>query len=146
MDFLIGVIDFSLTRFTHPLVIIGLIIIVLGLVTVICAKKFDSMIGKKVGNAENKNEEAEAFLGEIHDIGEDVENQNASLTDDVFDTGSETSNYGKEGSEQAAENVVNDESGGTVFRKKDGSKDYYYIFKIVGLIIVIAGCLMAAFG
>lgn len=144
MDFLIGVIDFSLTRFTHPVVIIGLIIVLLGLVTVIFAKKFDAIINKSVNKKECERKETEAFLGEIHSDDGCVEN--AGSAGEVFDTDTPIADHKKEASEEVIENRENDTRGDAVFRKKDGAIDYYYIFKIIGLVIVIAGCLMAAFG
>lgn len=143
MNFIIGVIDFSLTRFTHPLVIIGLIIALAGVIIVIFAKKIDAAIVKKTSGKKqsNENKEAEAFLDEIH-------GEKDSSTPDVTDDEEEV--FGKDNTVVDAEKVSKEDETevktSAVFVKNDGTPDYYYIFKIAGLVVVVIGCIMAAFG
>ncbi len=120
MNFIIGVIDFSLTRFTHPLVIIGLIIAIVGVIIVIFAKKIDAAIVKKTSGKKQVNESRE----------EEV------FAEDDTDGGAEK--VSKEDKTEVKTSAV--------FVKNDGTPDYYYIFKIVGLVVVVIGCIMAAFG
>lgn len=143
MNFIIGVIDFSLTRFTHPLVIIGLIIALVGVIIVIFAKKIDAAIVKKTSGKKQVNEsrEAEAFLGKIHGA---KDFSTPDETDDEEEVFAEDDTDG--GAEKVSKEDKTEVKTSAVFVKNDGTPDYYYIFKIVGLVVVVIGCIMAAFG
>lgn len=123
--------DFSLAKLNTPMTIIGLVLLLLGLFVVAGARKIDdAIVRKRTGNLKSSESlEADNTADEKRREAEEAGNEIYQSENDVSDDGD-----------------IKEVHKSNMMRKSDGSLDYYYIFKVVGLIAVIVGAILTVVG
>ena len=132
--------DFSVEKFASPLVIIGIILMLSAIFFVAGAEKLDIKIRQRKKSHRTKGGDSSIATDALD-------------RDSMSHTAIDSSSQGEETKEESTkcdsveclnDNDANVESG--IWRHEDGTFNYYLVFKILGLVLVVVSALLIVLG